>query len=358
MRSLAAVLLLGACDAVFGLRGKVLEPDAFSLDGVDACSETVGGNSRNSLLELCLPNLPANPIPSGGIIDTGSDECGHIDMVSMCAFISPNAPMLINGLRATGPMPLLLVADTIDIEGKVEVQSEVRAAAQGPSAEECPLGAAGLNGGGAGGSYNSAGGDGGAPNGATNSGGSAVPAPVPSSMWTAARFVGGCSGGVGGGPAGGPPGFGGGAVYLAAKTITIGSAGSINASGAAGLGAKGPGGGGGGGGAGGAIVFDTSMLTIAGSAFANGGGGGGAAISANGAAGTDGTDPTSYVVAASGGDLGGGDGAIDVTDGSPGQTPMVPAGGGGGGGGTGYIVQFSSSSTSGTTNTSPPILTK
>ena len=355
---IAALLLLSACDAVFGLRGKVSELDAFSLGGVDACSETVGGNSVHSLVTLCLPNLAANPIPTNGIIDTGSDECVHIDMISMCAFISPNALMLVNDLHATGPMPLLLVADTIDIEGKVEVQSKLRAGAAGPSAQECPVGAAGLNGGGAGGSYNSAGGAGGASS-AANVGGTAVPAPITSSMWSAERFVGGCNGGVGGGLAGGQPGFGGGAVYLAATTITIGSAGSINASGAAGLGAKGAGGGGGGGGAGGAIVFDTNTLTIDGSAFANGGGGGGAGTGgANGMAGSDGADPLDYDNAAMGGAFGGGSGAIGMNNGSAGATPEVIAGGGGGGGGTGYIIQFSRSTTTSSTKTSPPIETE
>ena len=359
---LAALLLLSACDAVFGL-GTVHVPDGGTPPDakaavLDACPETIGGNSADSLVVVCLSNLVDKGLPTDGTIDTDiATNCAELDL-PMCALVVTSGPMLVTNLRATGSKPLLLIAETIIIEGRLELESRLTDPKPGAGSLECSPGTAGVDAGGAGGSYGTKGGNGGTPNETGGTGQLAVASTNGPTTWSQ-HFVGGCDGGAGGSPAnGGSGGAGGGAVYLAANTITIDSIGSINASGAGGHGAKGAGGGGGGGGAGGAIVFDTNALTINGSAFANGGGGGGAAGTAMGTTGTAGTEATTYNAKAQGGTIGGGAGGISISDGTAGTTPGQIAGGGGGGGGVGYIVQYSSATTSSSSDTSPPILTK
>jgi hypothetical protein len=86
------------------MRCSVIVPDAFSQDGSEldasACSETVGGNSSNSFVTLCLPSLVTTGIPQGGVIDTDSTECGQVDNIPMCALVENGVPAISFSTRA------------------------------------------------------------------------------------------------------------------------------------------------------------------------------------------------------------------------------------------------------------------
>jgi hypothetical protein len=161
-----------------------------------------------------------------------------------------------------------------------------------------------------------------------------------------------------GGPAGGAGasatdqcclgGGGGGAVQLSAGTrISIGLAGSINASGGGGIANQSVNAclhnGGGGGGAGGAVVLESPTLDVSGAIAANGGGGGGGESIVGNTIGAmaNGQDGSISICPALGGmgNVAGGEGAClgTAAAGAPAGAP-ANTGGAGGGGGAGHVV--------------------
>ncbi len=279
-------------------------------------------------------------------------------------------------LSAHGSKPLALLGHDIDIEGTVDVASHTTGSlqAKGPAADRIDCNnsmSTTVNGGGAGGTYDSQhvdgsdeGGNGGdvAANGSVG-GKAAGSIPIVS-------VLGGCAGGPSsGGSAIADNTIGshaGGAVWIAADTgiLMIGSNAVINASGAGGMGGMVAAGsrGGYGGGSGGLIVLQAPTITQSVSAkiFANGGGGGGG--NAGPTVGNPGNDPLGPggagggTVVVSGPDQGGAGGqgfptaSLTAKNGGVGNTNT--SGGGGGGGGTGAIRVLSNTTIMGP-NVSP-----
>ena len=284
-----------------------------------------------SLVNTCLPALPAAPRTLATAFDTDSADC----FVDKGWCVIGATELSVSALRVTGSRPLVLVATgSITVDNMLDVASrrtgntvELGAAASSPTC--IPGQPAAHGGGGAGGTFGGRGGNGGV--GTLNSAESGL-------VVSLTAFRGGCTGGDGAANSGGPSG---GAVYLIARTrITV--VGTINASGAGG----GPGGGGG---SGGMIGLEAPTVSVTGSVFANGGGGG----EGNG---TQGANPTSATSPAPGGSGGtGGDGGA----GSAGTTKTgarggdSATGGGGGGGGAGFIVVIPSQPTGGTMSPAP-----
>jgi hypothetical protein len=342
--------------------------DAPPVDNAPGCFGT------GLVANLCLAAAPSGmlAIAADTTIDTATVGTGNCTTIvaqqsgpSLCVVAADSIAIAPGAsLRASGPNPLLLVANTtIDVAGELHVDS-VRGGAVGAGAQTtCASGDGengnqGAGGGGGGGSFGTAGANGG--RGENSQGGPAAAA-------SPATFVrGGCAGGKGGtgdgGGGAGTGGAGGGAVYLIAASITV--AGVIDASGAAGLaGTAGlnSSGGGGGGGAGGMIALDAPSITIAGSIFANGGGGGGGGGDDPGNPGSNGKDPTSYQAGGTGGNGGtggGGRGGAGFGAAAPAQPggnfSNMFCGGGGGGGGAGVIRVFQASPSSLGASVSPP----
>lgn len=265
-------------------------------------------------------------------------------------------------LRVVGPMPLAVIsADTIRVEGVIDVGSHVAGADSGDGAGSnptvCPLtppiageqclqhGGSGGGGGGfsgAGGRGGDGGGGRGAPCGSlgltysTGGIGGVALSPIP------AMLRGGCGGRIGGnntdaGSLGGPPGSGGGAILMVARS-TVSVPGVIRAGGAGGGGGILKRAGGGGGGSGGMIVLEGTSIMIDGALAANGAGGGGGCEDANGAPGEDGRgdDQVADGGANQGAGTDGGNGGAGATRAGTAAT-TADRGGGGGGGGTGFI---------------------
>ena len=172
-----------------------------------------------------------------------------------------------------------------------------------------------------------------------DSGGSTTVEGAENGTTTIIPLRGGCRGGKGGLATGGLGGGGGGALQLVAAG-TIGVNGAIAAPGGGGRGVAGAASGGGGGGSGGALLFEATIIDIAGVVSANGGAGaegsrGGTAP----AAGQDGhtldADPAIGGFGTSqGGDGGdGGSSMAGAQDGNEGSSNGSAAAGGGGGGG-------------------------
>jgi hypothetical protein len=155
--------------------------------------------------------------------------------------------------------------------------------------------------------------------------------------------IGGCSGGRGGGTSqtnGGDGGAGGGALYIASGTsITLGTAGILDAGGQGGYEGGNNADAGGGGGAGGMIVIESKVVTVSGVIVANGGGGGEG--NTNGNRGENGRRNATRAQGGSGGDGNGGDGgdggAASALGGAT-TNDLRNGGGGGGGGAAGYIA--------------------
>jgi len=306
--------------------------------------------------------------------------CGSLVSGGVCALVAKSI-VVRQGitLSAHGTKPLALLGHDIDVEGTIDVASHSTGAlqAKGPAADNnncTPPIAPAVNGGGAGGTYDSQytdGRDEGGDGGDAGAGGSSAGKASPSTPVNA--LLGGCAGG----PSSTGPAIvdttigshGGGAVWIAADTgkLMLGDNATINASGAAGVGGQvNPGGRGGyGGGSGGLIVLQAPMIIQSSGAriFANGGGGGGG--NADAVLGSPGNDPTGLSGASggngaqSGSDHAGGGGqgfpasAAGAQNGGP--TSSQTAGGGGGGGGTGTIYVLSNTANMGS-NVSPPLI--
>jgi hypothetical protein len=258
-------------------------------------------------------------------------------------------------LKATGTNPVAIVSlGTIDIEGQLLVDatgghpvaggsvtdqggpSNVGGGQGGSGADE----GTGMQGG-SGAGYCGVGGAGGV----QHAGQTAKPGGI---AWGTPQIV-PLAGGAGGGDnaSSGGLGGGGGALQLVAKTsITVGSAGIINAGGGGGEGASNNDdtvGTGGGGGSGGSILLESPTVMVAGILAANGGGGGGVGVYPT-ATEPPTSDATASATAAPGGSGGGGAGSAGATTaGSAGGYSPVNAGQAfagqppGGGGGAGRI---------------------
>jgi hypothetical protein len=342
--------------------------DARPVDNAPGCFGT------GLVASLCLSEAPSGTlaITADTTIDTATVGTGSCTTIvaqqtgpSLCVVAADSISIATGvSLRASGPNPLLLVANTtIDIAGELHVDS-VRGGAIGAGAQmTCASGNGengnqGAGGGGGGGSFGAAGADGG--RGENSQAGTAMATIAVTSV------RGGCAGGKGGtgdgGGGAGAGGAGGGAVYLIAGSITV--AGVIDASGAggfAGTAGVNSSGGGGGGGAGGLIAFDAPTLTASGSIFANGGGGGGGGGNDPGNPGSNGKDPTGYQaggVGGNGGAGGGGHGGAGFGASAAPQTGgnfgSMFCGGGGGGGGAGIIRVYQASPSALGANVSPP----
>jgi hypothetical protein len=258
-------------------------------------------------------------------------------------------------LSAYGGKPLVLAANSIDIEGTLDVASHI-GGTTGPASPSsaCDRGTNAADpGGGQGGSFGGQGASGGASQYGT-------PGGTAGNALTISSLQGGCPGGTGGGGASG--GAGGGVVLIATSVLTIGNAGRIDASGAAGSGAAANHHGGGGGGSGGLIVLQSGSILLNGNAqvYANGSHGGGGSGGSNPA--NDGTDPSGATSGGGGGGTGGSNSGAGQTGayrnssavaGSPSLGCTSDCGGGGGGGGLGAIQVHSSTSIGGNTNVSP-----
>lgn len=299
------------------------------------------------------PSGPWIPPPGAGLFTTSDDRYVVLYLRNLA----------VEGvLQVAGRRPLvLLVSQSVIIEGAIDVSSSGRSAGPGGGAggTRGADGTAGLNAGckgaysgdakntwdatgAAGGSFLGKGGQGG-------DGPLGTAACAPSRL----RPLVGGTGGGGGARYGGDGGGGGGALQVSAGlSITVAAGGVIHAGGGPGEGGhgsydhSGPGSGGGGG-SGGAILLEAPQVVVQGTLAANGGGGGGGAIRflfVDLDDGDSGQPGQPSAVAATGGAGGksvegqagnGGAGAAATTvDGSAGTFSRSRGGGGGGGAGS------------------------
>ncbi|HTL37598.1 MAG TPA: hypothetical protein VL326_30920 [Kofleriaceae bacterium] len=374
MRAAAMLLLFSACGFEHGALGPSTGDDDARIDApaddsgfMDAPFVPLDGQNCWSVagvsVNVCLtgPLMDTRTFSSTTTnIDTNasSTQCAPLAGGSSNVCVIAADIIQIDATRtltASGSRPLVLLANTIHVNGTIDVASHVRGR-QGPASDQsgCNDGndADGFaGGGGQGGSFGTKGGDGGNQEGTSSTRGTAG-----NPLTNVTTLRGGCEGGDGGRTST-SRGHGGGAVLLIATAIDVPSTGAINASGGSGEGVNQNDEGGGGAGSGGMIVFSASTLTINSSAdiFANGGHGGGG--SGNSHDGADGSDPTS---ATSGG--GGGAGGDSAGDGAPGFPSSSSHngqngtnnsdGGGGGGGGAGIIRVYGTTAPTGS-NISP-----
>jgi hypothetical protein len=249
------------------------------------------------------------------------------------------------GLLVTGSMPLIVAANTIEIDGLVNDLAV--GSASGPGANLSCQPPPGMSsptiggGGGGGGGFGTAGAAGAAGDDGGGSGGSAGSATGNADL---TPIVGGCPGAPGGSSAaasGGAGGGGGGALQLSAcESVTIN--GTIDLAGGGGQTGD-LRSGGGGGGAGGGLLVESSTIAVEASAklCANGGAGGnGGALTGSSNNGGDGTcsatTGATTVVSSSGAGNGGG-GAFSTNAAIAGSSGTGERGGGAGGGGVGRI---------------------
>jgi hypothetical protein len=304
------------------------------------------------------PSLTCTLADTNVRIDKGSEIDG------ICAIVAGTITIEAgHTLSATGSRSLALFADTINIQGTVDVASHA-VGLRGPRSNTagCNPGTPPSDNtfGGNGGNFGTEGGLGG--NEPDNAEGSTIGTNL---------LRGGCDGlpGRGISLAGKTAGASGGAVWIASDMgeLTLGDSAVINASGAGGLGGD-LAHGGSGGGSGGLIVLQSTAIAISPTSnaqiFANGGGGGGGGSTSQ--PGTDGGDPAD---ASSGGAAGGG-GAGSGAGGTGGQgyhdTGTLNAAGdpgqsattGGGGGGAGIIRIVTESSMQTAKISPPPIISQ
>lgn len=371
-RVLAIVPLLTAC-TFHAPSGAGSDDDGGNSDAPLADASPLCPGIGLDLPSVCMAKLPTMPqeLANGEDLDTGDDDrCDPA--ISRYCVIEATAITVSDSLAIGGDRPLVLMAtESITIDGAnaaIDAKSRrgVDMADRGPGADGamCGNGTApsggGPYGGGAGGSFHGKGGDGGDGAGVAGSKGTAA------AMLRPTVLQGGCPGQDGGGGGGGPRGHGGGAIYMVAPVITLGTGVVINASGGSAYGSdggQGPGSAGGGGGSGGMIVFDTDRLAIAPTAlvFANGGAGGEGAGGNHGGDGIDSVVPSMAAIGGLGGSTQGGDGGNGgVADtiagaGKDGTSGGGGVGGGGGGGSVGWILVFRSEPPAPSTNVSPAI---
>ncbi len=353
-----ALLVVTGCDDVFGL---TFVPDAQPIDAAALTCYGRYGAGKTGLFQYCTATLGVYPQVDNLTIDTDTDSICASNAAAACVVTAPSIEITVS-LRAVGSRPLVLVsASTLVVGGAIDVSSNgiasVGSTAIGAGADplDCVLTTpTPTSAGGPGGSFQTMGGAGGQGEGMAMTPAAAVIA--------ATNLRGGCPGNSGvmsvDGDSQGFGGAGGGALYLiAATSISIATAGSINASGSPGLGASAEpvtvaGGGGGGGGAGGLIGLDSPIIAIVGTVIANGGGGGGGGggLDDGGSTGNSAMIlmPTTPAAGGAGGAgdptaCNGGDGfAGGVAAGDSASGACVDGGGagGGGGGGAGYVKVF------------------
>jgi hypothetical protein len=306
----------------------------------------------------CQGALPA-PIPMPTAFDTAACAGAGYDPVAIAGgnvcVVFASTITVPGGLTATGPLPLVLVANDVDISGTIK-----SSAGAGFACSLVMDGASG--GGGAGGTAGGSGGAGGAGDGGTNASASPVSAIT--------QIRGGCVGGSGDNKSAasgtGNAGFGGGVIYVIGRSsVTLRGSSQLLAPGLGGQGGTtGGNGGGGGGGGGGLIAIDTNGLSVEQNVHlcAEGGAGGGGAgkstTSGDGGPGGDGCAlfPAGGGQGVNGGGLGGdGDSGTSGMAGS--NEVMMASGGGGGGGGAGWIFGFGAGTALaiGSTGPSPPV---
>ncbi len=320
-------------------------PDAPMPDAQNGCFYAAQGGFFDSI-QWCTSKLSGQTLDTAITTDATSPSCAmdQWGLSQYCVIIAHT--LTINGkVEVTGARPLLLVADTIMVNGVLDATTyganSVGAGADDPSCMRPTDAVYGESGGagGAGGSFGAQGGAGGTCG--------TVSGPQPAlAVGQPAGLRGGCPGSSGGSSPGATNrGRSGGALYLlAGATIDFGTGSEILAGGEGGGGSSG-GAGGGGGGSGGMIVLDApSVMTANVLVLANGGGGGGG--SSLSAGGGSGSEQSSIAAAAGGiGDVPGGPGSTGTT-GSPGTKgkgmSATLGGGGGGGGGAGYNLVFAS----------------
>ena len=268
-------------------------------------------------------------------------------------------------LRATGTRPLVILANSITIDGRLDVGALKDQPGAGGALGGPGVGGNGMrviphaDSGGGGGGYAAAGAVGGTSTCVLDCNPDAV---VPAGAGGIAynSGLGKLEGGSGGGVAvpptqptacpAGIAGAGGGAVQLYARTmITVGDNGSINAGGGGGRGGfacTAPSNflAGSGGGSGGAIFLQAPIVTNQGTIAANGGAGGSGG--GNGGSGVDGEDGRISVSSAQGGGQSGmlsgrgGNGGTGGQDPQNGSNTSDRGNGGGGGGAVGWLVVF------------------
>jgi hypothetical protein len=369
--------LAGGCRQLFGIDDTDVVPadapvaaDAGPDGGppppdASPCNGTLYGTG---LLQICLAQAPTAPLAfSGSNLDTDTYVgCLAGQDPAYCVVAATDFWIVQGTLRLGGSRPLVVVADTIRIQGHLDAGTRTNGVGPypnglGPGANSAlclpptaPVLVADSGGGGAGGSFQGPGGNGGTGTNPGSTGGVAAAATPPDTVTT---LRGGCAGDGGVGPLSGAGGSGGGAVYLIA-TQSIDILATINASG------SGAGGGerqagvnssGGGGGSGGMIGLDAPTITNQGQVFANGGGGG-----EGGNNGQDGESPANATMPARGGGSGGlfdsgGNGSAGTE--LAGRSGLAGSGfdgaGGGGGGGAGLILVYSPNGIGGTVSPLP-----
>jgi hypothetical protein len=324
--------------------------------------QTVTADARecfgSGLYQVCIDGAPMGDLDLAGNLDTTTDGRCVAPPAMWATAGQPDSCFLIGHqitvsatLTVIGTRPLVLIGGTIAVNASIDAASRRVANTLGPGANTAVCGVFGTNAtdvltagasaaGGAGGTFITQGGIGGrAENDNGKPGGTpalAIPAPT--------LLRAGCPVQIGGdGPTatGGVPGAGGGAVMLAAVTITIGNNIHIDVSGAGGSATTG-GGGGGGGGAGGMIVLFADTITATGANLLANGGAGASGSNNGAAAGQAGADPNPDDPnnAANGGTTSGGDGGDGFAGANPAKNAQSTGNnqaGGGGGGGAGFI---------------------
>lgn len=341
IRSLSLLLLVTACDRVYGLAGQA-EIDA-AIDTVPDSDVPIEVCAGEGLVRLCTIVVESEVSLRDEIDTTDDTRCqAHrvIHGADAACVIAADRIDVSFLLRATGTRPLVLFAtDTITASAQIDVSSDRTATSGAGARMDCaaPNGATAMNegAGGAGGTYQYVGGSGGAT--------SMVAGTAPSPVLALTSLGGGCAGGQGGGTgAKTPAGAGGGAIYLiAGSSIEVDRSGGIDASGAGGDGGAARHGGGGGG-SGGLVGLDAPSIVVEANIIAKGGAGGGGGDLAMGMPGSEAVlaSPTRAVSGGMGGGTGGsgGDGSNGTVGGGPGGAPMY--GGGGGGGAAGYVLVY------------------
>jgi hypothetical protein len=351
-----SALLLNGCALLLSEGGG--DGDGDSDGGVDTDGGGCGLASR--FLDVCaVPEGDSIPAITGALAidtDTGalSDGSGQVgtfgEMVGNAWAIRVADTISIDmKWRATGSLPLVLIARDVVIGGELDVSSEGLNDGEGTAGaganlrckdgrgDNGPVGA----GAGGGGLAGSGGAGGVGPGSLGGLGGESI-------ELEGLSLQGGCPGGTGppadkGGPA--PGGLGGGAVLLVAGSIELTPGARVRANGTGGRGGS-PGttaGGGGGGGSGGFIGLEAPLITLTGGSVlvVNGGGGGSGGetgASNNGDSGADGGDDLARAEGGTMPNLGGSGGAAGGLDGTSGEAGTLGVGGAGGGGGAGFVI--------------------
>jgi hypothetical protein len=307
----------GAAAVALGFTPSNLVPGSVDLSGVRDCvisSAECRINTDDGTVN-CLADGSDKPFRYAKVMQaTGGGNVGVF--VCNTLRIEPAA-----SARVVGSLPLLLVANKVQIAGELTANAGHDTAQGGGFATQSGAHRGGGPGGGSpvsqfggagGGAFCGRGGNGGVGVGTVNPGGSPYGTPqlIP------------LLGGAGGGSNSYGAGAGGGAIEIVAGQITIEATGVVAAGGGGGWGNEGAGGGGG---AGGAILLEAPMVSVAGTLAVNGGAGG----QGHGADGGPNATPDGRPAIGAG--VSGGQGSAGAsTDGS--DARMIDGGGGGGAG--------------------------